>query len=124
VGTIASRKQLKHARKLNQELNEIPKDLKYIKVTKTIDNTTRQPQQQLNFFINTTNVIKQLSNVKLLVQTDEAKLNSLIDQGYFDVKSDSFMIKSLAELKINKEQFEIVAIVSRLGQILYWREAF
>ena len=77
-----------------------------------------------NVFTSTSELVTKLKDTKLLNQIDEAKLSSLIDQGYFAVKSDNYMIKSLAELNNKRSQVEIIAVVSRSGQIHYWHEIF
>lgn len=77
-----------------------------------------------NVFSAPANIANELSQMVPLDAIETTELSSMVERGYFNIKSNYFMIHSLA--KLDKDAtgpgMEIAAVVDRQGRLKYWWE--
>lgn len=74
-----------------------------------------------NVFDSLSNIVAQVDQFAALAPGESDSLNNLASSGKIKTYSNNFMIKSLAQLD-KKRSLEVVCVVNRLGEILFWRE--
>jgi type II secretory pathway component PulK len=75
-----------------------------------------------DIFLQESTIVSRLSQTFDLSPSEVGSLSNLVAAGQFCVKSENFMIKSVARLGYLKGQTAIVAVSDRTGKIKYWRE--
>lgn len=75
-----------------------------------------------NIFDTAPNIIPKLSQLYPLSGSELVKLSAIADQ-YLVTNSENFMIKAVAKLNNRRDTVELVCVVNRSGNILYWRES-
>ena len=75
-----------------------------------------------DIFLLEATIVARLSQSFGLSPSELGSLSNLVAAGAFTVKSENFMIQSVAKLKHLKHQTTIVAVSDRTGKIKYWRE--
>lgn len=75
-----------------------------------------------NFFDTAANIIPKFSQSYHLSASELAEFSAVADQ-YLVTNSKNFMIKAVAKLDNKKDTVELVCVVNRNGNILYWRES-
>ncbi|MBU0504255.1 MAG: hypothetical protein ABH882_07095 [Candidatus Omnitrophota bacterium] len=74
-----------------------------------------------NFFSQNSDIATRLQTRYNLNQIEMAEVES-VASNYLSCNSFFFMIRSVARLTDKKNQLEVICVVNRLGDILYWRE--
>lgn len=77
---------------------------------------------EADFFESTSSILPRLSRRFSLSDSDLAQLSAVVEQ-LLGVKSDNFMIRSVACLNNRKGALELISVVNRNGKILYYRES-
>lgn len=75
-----------------------------------------------DIFLQVATIVPRLSQALSLSPSDVAVLSNLVSGGQFQIKSENFMIRSVAELNGLKGKTVIVAVADRTGRIVYWHE--
>jgi len=75
-----------------------------------------------DIFLQESTIVPRLSQSFDLSPSELESLSNLVAEGKFTVKSENFMIQSIAKLNHLKGQTTIVAVVDRTGKIKYWSE--
>ncbi len=75
-----------------------------------------------NIFVSSTSVVPSLSQHYSLSISEVQNLSNIVAKGFIGVSSDYFSINSEASLSYSKAKEIIECIVSREGNILFWRE--
>jgi len=75
-----------------------------------------------DIFLQESTIVARLSQSFDLSPSELGSLSNLVAAGKFTVKSENFMIQSVAKLDHRKGQTTIVAVSDRTGKIKYWRE--
>ena len=75
-----------------------------------------------DIFLQESTIVARLSQSFDLSPSEVGSLSNLVASGSFSVKSENFMIRSIAELNHQAGQTTIVAVSDRTGKIKYWRE--
>ncbi|MDD5466094.1 MAG: type II secretion system protein GspK [Candidatus Omnitrophica bacterium] len=73
-------------------------------------------------FDTTANIIPKLSQSYHLSVSELAELSAVVDQ-YLVANSKNFMIKASAKLNNRVDTVELICVINRNGNILYWRES-
>lgn len=73
-----------------------------------------------NVFRERSSILSDLSQYINLSDAEVAELSRAINN--LSTRSDNFMVKSLATLDNRKNTTEVVSVVNKLGDILYWQE--
>jgi len=73
------------------------------------------------FFNSPSDIVPRFSQFSHLSASEIAQLTTIADQ-YLITKPDNFMIRSVARLNNRKNKSEVVSVVRRNGDILYWQE--
>ncbi len=75
-----------------------------------------------NFFDMPANIIPKFSQFSHLGDSELTNLSAVVEQ-YLITSSKNFMIKAVARLNNKKDTVELICVVNRTGEILYWRES-
>ena len=75
-----------------------------------------------DIFLQESTIVARLSQSFDLSPSEVASLSNLVATGQFTIKSENFMIRSIAKLNHLDDQTIIIAVSDRMGRIKYWRE--
>jgi len=79
------------------------------------------PDDQL--FLEPQGIVAEISQGLHLSPSELAELSNAFTQGNFSTTSNTFMIRSVARSTIQRDRFQVVTVVDRSGEVLYWRES-
>jgi len=75
-----------------------------------------------DIFLQVSTIVSRLSQSFDLSPSELGSLSNLVAAGKFSIKSENFMIRSIAKLNHLEKQTTIIAVADRTGKIKYWRE--
>jgi len=75
-----------------------------------------------DIFLQVSTIVSRMSQSFDLSPSELGSLSNLVAAGKFTIKSENFMIRSIAKLNHLEKQTTIVAVSDRTGKIKYWRE--
>ena len=75
-----------------------------------------------DIFLQESTIVARLSQSFDLSPSEVASLSNLVTAGQFTIKSENFMIRSVARLNHLEDETVIIAVSDRTGKIKYWRE--
>jgi len=75
-----------------------------------------------DIFLQVSTIVSRLSQSFDLSPSELGSLSNLVAAGKFTVKSENFMIRSIAKLNHSEKQTTIIAVADRTGKIKYWYE--
>lgn len=74
-----------------------------------------------NVFKSASNIVSDLSQFTSLSGSEVADLTRIVDQS-LKVQSENFMARAVAHLNKRQNTTEVIAVINRSGDILYWHE--
>jgi general secretion pathway protein K len=76
-----------------------------------------------NYFEATSDVASKISGTANLSQEEQAMINNIDSEQMVTVLSDNFSVTAQAKLERSKFVDEVVSVINRKGDILYWHES-
>ncbi len=76
-----------------------------------------------NFFEATSDIASKISGTANFSQAEQAMINNIDSDGLVGIYSDNFTVAVQAKLERSKFVDEVVSVINRNGEILYWHES-